>query len=140
MTERVLLAGCGDVGLRVAQLLRARGDAVWALRRHPPAGGEVDFQWLRGDLTRPESLRELPDGITQLVFLPTPDRRDVGAYRAVFVDGLRNLLAALGTTTLRRVIFVSSSAVYGDHRGEWVDERTPAAPAGFNGAVLLQAE
>ena len=36
VSERVLLAGCGDLGLRVAQRLRARGDEVWALRRTPP--------------------------------------------------------------------------------------------------------
>jgi nucleoside-diphosphate-sugar epimerase len=42
--------------------------------------------------------------------------------------------------SLRRVLFVSSSAVYGDHAGDWVDEDTPAAPPGFNGAVLLEAE
>ncbi len=140
MTERVLLAGCGDVGLRVAQQLRRRGDAVYALRRQPPPPGEDGIEWLRGDLTQPDTLRGLPAGITQLVYLPTPDRRDAAAYRAVFVDGLRHLLAALGEAPLRRVIFVSSSAVYGDHRGAWVDEQTPAAPPTFNGAVLLEAE
>lgn len=36
MSERVLLAGCGDLGVRVARRLLARGDQVWALRRQPP--------------------------------------------------------------------------------------------------------
>lgn len=140
MGERVLLAGCGDLGLRVAQRLRARGDEVWALRRHPPAPGNDGIHWLRADLSQPHSLHGLPDGITQLVYLPTPDRRDPAAYRATFVDGLRHLLDALGGTSLRRVLLVSSSAVYGEHAGDWVDEDTPPAPPGFNGAVLLQAE
>ena len=140
MNEKVLLAGCGDLGLRVAQGLRRRGDEVCALRRHPPEPGQDGIEWLRADLTRPQSLGELPAGITQLVYLPTPDRRDVEAYRATFVDGLRHLLAALGAQTLRRVLFVSSSAVYGDHAGGWVNEDTPVAPPGFNGAVLLEAE
>jgi nucleoside-diphosphate-sugar epimerase len=140
LSEKVLLAGCGDLGLRVAQHLRQRGDAVWALRRQPPEPEEDGITWLRGDLTRPQSLRELPAGITQLVYLPTPDRRDAAAYRATFVDGLRHLLEALGTDTLRRVLLVSSSAVYGEHAGGWVDEETPVAPPGFNGAVLVEAE
>ena len=72
--------------------------------------------------------------------MPTPDRRDEAAYRAVFIDGLRNLLAALDRSALERVLFVSSSAVYGEHGGGWVDEETPPAPPGFNGAVLLEAE
>ncbi len=140
MSEQVLLAGCGDLGLRVARLLCDRGDKVWALRRQPPASGNDGIQWLRADLTQPDSLRTLPSGITQMVYLPTPDRRDPAAYRATFVDGLRHLLGALEGNTLRRVVFVSSSAVYGDHHGDWVDEDTPTAPPGFNGTTLLEAE
>lgn len=140
MSERVLLAGCGDLGLRVAQRLRACGDEVWALRRQPPVPDDSGMHWLRGDLTQPMALRGLPAGITRLVYLPTPDRRDAAAYRAIFVEGLQHLLDALGRTSLQRVLLVSSSAVYGEHGGAWVDEDTPPAPPGFNGAVLLEAE
>lgn len=140
MSEQVLLAGCGDLGLRVARRLRDRGDQVWALRRQPPASGDTGIAWLRADLARPDTLRALPPAITQLVYLPTPDRRDPAAYRTIFVEGLRHLLAALGERPLRRVVFVSSSAVYGDHRGDWVDEDTVAVPPQFNGMILREAE
>jgi len=138
--QRVLLAGCGDLGLRVAHRLRARGDEVWALRRQPPAHDDSGIHWLAGDLTVPDSLRGLPRDISQLVYLPTPDRRDRAAYHAIFVEGLRHLVGAIDRVALQRVIFVSSTAVYGDHAGEWIDESTPTAPPGFNGAVLLEAE
>ena len=140
MTERVLLAGCGDLGMRVAQRLLARGDEVWALRRSPADGGEPGLRWLRGDLTRPESLRALPSGIARVVYAPTPGARDEAAYRAIFVDGLKHLLDALDGAALQSVLFVSSSAVYGEHGDGWVDETTPPAPPGFNGRVLLEAE
>ena len=140
MAERVLLAGCGDLGQRVAQRLLARGDEVHALRRAPPAEDSRGIRWWRADLTDPSSLRGLPRGITQLVYLPTPAARDEDAYRAVFIDGLRALLDALDTTRLRRVLFVSSSAVYGEQLDGWVDEETPPAPPGFNGRALLEAE
>lgn len=139
MNERVLLAGCGDLGLRVAQRLLAGGDEVWALRRQP-APDEGGIRWLAADLTRPDRLLALPAGITGLVYLPAPDRRDQAAYRAVFADGLRNIMDVLDRASLRRVLLVSSSAVYGEHGGEWVDETTPPAPPGFNGDVLLEAE
>lgn len=140
MSERVLLSGCGDLGQRVAQRLLARGDRVFALRRHPPESADDGIVWLTGDLARDGSLPPLPPGITQLVHLPTPGAREEAAYRAVFVDGLRRVMAALDPASLRRVLFVSSSAVHGDHDGDWVDEDTPADPPGFNGAVLLEAE
>ena len=140
MNERVLLSGCGDLGQRVAQRLRARGDRVFALRRHPPPGAGDGIVWLTGDLARDDGLPALPPGITQLVHLPTPGARTEAAYRAVFVDGLRRVMAALDPSALRRVLFVSSSAVHGDHDGGWIDEDTPPDPPGFNGAVLLETE
>jgi len=140
MTERVLLAGCGDLGLRVARRLLDRGDLVWALRRTPRVDEVQGIHWFGADLRQPESLRDVPPGITRLVYLPTPDRRDEAAYRAVFVDGLRHLLGALDRRVLRRVLFVSSTAVYGARDEGWVDETTMPAPRGFNGAVLLEAE
>ena len=140
LSERVLIAGCGDVGLRAARQLLARGNQVWALRRRATLPDSSGIHWLQGDLTQPATLRDLPAGITQLVYLPTPDARDPAAYRAVFVDGLRHLLAALGRDTLERALLVSSSAVYGEHGDGWVDEETPAQPPGFNGTVLLEAE
>jgi len=145
MSERVLLAGCGDLGLRVARQLLARGDQVWALRRSVVTVEGDGIHWLHGDLGRPDSLRSLPQDITQLVYLPAPDKgrpeaRGEAAYRNLFVDGLRHVLSALDVASLRRVLFVSSSAVYGEHTGAWVDECTPENPLGFNGAVLLEAE
>ncbi|MGB3741598.1 MAG: SDR family oxidoreductase [Castellaniella sp.] len=138
-TQRVLVAGCGDVGTRVALLLRDSGAEVWGLRRSDvplPAG----ITLLQADLTDARSLRNLPEHIDRVVYLPTPDTRDRPAYRQVFVQGLQNLLQALGRPALQRIVFVSSSAVYGEHNGDWVDEDTPAAPLGFNGEVLLEAE
>jgi nucleoside-diphosphate-sugar epimerase len=140
MTERVLLAGCGDLGLRVARQLLDRGDLVWALRRTPRADEAHGIHWLRADLRQPESLRDMPSRITRLVYLPAPDQRDESAYRATFIDGLRHLLQALDAQALRRVLLVSSTAVYGAHGGEWVDETTAPAPPGFNGKTLLDAE
>ncbi|OWT61835.1 NAD-dependent epimerase/dehydratase family protein [Candidimonas nitroreducens] len=136
--RRVLLAGAGDLCLRTGRLLREQGDEVWALRRRPPAHDSTGLRWLAGDLARP--LRGLPPGITHVVYAPAPDARDERAYRAVFEHGPRNLLAALDRAALQRFVFISSSAVYGDHGGAWVDEDTPARPAAFNGRILLEAE
>jgi nucleoside-diphosphate-sugar epimerase len=139
MSERILIAGCGDLGERVARLLLAQGAEVFALRRRPPARDD-GIHWLAADLARPETLTRLPGQITQLVFAPAPDAREQAIYRTVFLEGLRNVLGALNAGPLQRVLFVSSSALYGEHGGEWVDERTPPAPLGFGGRVLWESE
>lgn len=140
MAERVLFIGCGDLGQRAARLLLARGDQVYALRRHPPADDASGIQWLQGDITREHGLPALPAGITRVIHVATAGARDPAAYRGVFVDGLNRVLNALDTSRVERVVFVSSSAVYGEHHGDWVTEDTPPAPQGFNGRILLEAE
>src|ERR1700750_2704607 len=103
--ETVLIAGAGDVGTRLARRLVAEGRKVFALRRGEAPGGDGvrngqevaggdGVGWLRGDLTRPETLGGLTRG-DALVFAPAPDAREEAAYRAVFVDGLRHVLEAL---------------------------------------------
>lgn len=140
MAERVLFIGCGDLGQRAARRLLARGDTVYALRRHPPADDASGIHWLAGDISRPDGLPALPAGITRVIHVATAGARDPAAYRAVFVDGLNHVLDALDTRQVGRIVFVSSSAVYGEHHGDWVDEDTPPAPQGFNGRILLDAE
>ncbi|OZI74159.1 NAD-dependent epimerase/dehydratase family protein [Bordetella genomosp. 12] len=139
MAQAVLLAGCGDLGLRVAQRLLARDIEVWALRRGSPAATPAGLRWIQADLADPASLRDLPPHIERVVYLPAPGARDPALYRALFIDGQRHLLAAL-TRRPMRWVFVSSSAVYGEHAGQWIDETTPTLPLGFNGRILLEAE
>ncbi|WP_043692768.1 NAD-dependent epimerase/dehydratase family protein [Luteibacter sp. 9133] len=135
--ETVLVAGAGDVGTRVARRLVEAGHRVFALRRSERRDGD-GIRWLRGDLTRPDTLKALPHA-DAVVYAPTPGARDEEAYRAIFPDGLRHLVDALPAPP-RRTVFVSSTAVYGEHGGDWVDETTVPAPMGFNGRVLLEGE
>src|SRR5690606_39284431 len=67
VTEKVLIAGCGDLGYRSALRLLAQGHEVWGLRRHPPSDDGSGLHWMAADMTRPDTLAELPQGITQLV-------------------------------------------------------------------------
>jgi len=138
--KRVLVVGAGDLGMRAARLLLAQGAEVWALRRRPAAAEHARLHWLQADLGDPGTLRAMPAGVTHVVWSPAPDKRDPRAYEAVFTLGLQHVFAALDTAALRRLVFVSSSAVYGEHGGDWVDEDTPPAPPGFNGRILLEAE
>lgn len=137
-TERgpVLVAGAGDVGQRLARRLAGAGREVLTLRRSEAAAAP-GIRPLRADLATGEGLARLPRTLGALVFCAAPDRRDEAAYRALYLDGLRRLLDA---TDAARVVFVSSTAVYAEDAGEWVDEATPPRPPAFNGQVLLDTE
>jgi electron-transferring-flavoprotein dehydrogenase len=132
----VVVAGAGDVGGRLAALRLACGDDVITLRRRD-ADAVPGLRRLRADLATGEGLAKLPRQVRSLVFCAAPDQRDETAYRALYLDGLRRLLDACDA---QRVLFVSSTAVFGEDAGEWVDEETVPRPAAFNGRILLEAE
>lgn len=150
VAQRILIVGCGDLGTRAARLLAAPAAPhaglpaeVWGLRRHPPTSQPMqpgDPIWIAADIGDPATLSTLPAGITQVMFCQTPGGRTPEAYARAFLDGPRNILNALDRAVLERIVFVSSSAVYGDHAGAWIDESTPTGPLGFNGRILCEAE
>ena len=131
---RVLVAGAGDLGTRVADTLRSHGCEVTAIARRPRPGQQ---SLLALDLTQALDAR-IEDRYDLLLHCLAPSDRSEAGYRAVYVDALRHLLQALPGLT--RVAFVSSTAVYGDHGGELVDEDSRCRPQRFNGQVLLAAE
>ncbi len=144
-TKRVLIAGCGDLGLRVARLLglESASNQSWGLRRNPSLEWTSDlpsFSWIAADLTQPDTLHGLPKDIPHVLYTAAPNARTEADYRAVYRDGLEHLLQAVASPALQRVLFVSSTAVYGDHGAQWIDEDTPTAPKNFNGRVLLDTE
>jgi electron-transferring-flavoprotein dehydrogenase len=132
----LLIAGAGDTGSRVAALAAAAGWDVLALRRREVPMG-TDVRALRADLRSGEGIGRLPKACRALVFCAAPDERSEAAYRALYRDGLRRLL---DHGAFERVLFVSSTAVYAEDAGGWVDEATPADAAAFNGRILREAE
>jgi nucleoside-diphosphate-sugar epimerase len=140
-TPRVLIAGCGYVGTALARRLTADGAMAWGLRRDPsaiPALTAAGAVPLIADLTQPATLRGLPE-VDWVVACQSPGRR-ADRYRPVYVDGTRHLLDALAPHPPQRLLWISSTGVYGQSRGEWVDEATPPAPSTESGRILLEAE
>lgn len=140
---KILIAGCGDLGIRLAQQLGNIDTAQVIGLRRTPLTTEVmpkNFQWLSADFTRTETLQYLPKDITHIVFAAAPGTRTPADYQAVYVHGLQQTVQACASSALRRVAFISSSAVYSDQEDRWVNESTPTAPKGFNGEVLCEAE
>lgn len=138
---KVLIAGCGDVGSALGIRLVGAGDVVWGLRRRVQSLPSP-IRPVGADLQRPEDLSELPQGLEVVVYAAAASAFSEEGYRRAYVQGLRNLLAALqaGDQPVARLVLVSSTAVYGQKDGEWVDEDSPTRPDHFSGRVMLEAE
>ena len=138
---RILIAGCGDVGTTLGRNLNAAGHEVWGLKRRPddlPTG----IQPLAADLTDPATLNALPAVLDYVVYSAAAASFGEEAYQAAYVTGVRHLLDALRYAGQhpKRLLFTSSTSVYAQNQGEWVDEDSPAMAEGFSGRCIRQGE
>ncbi|WP_227355311.1 SDR family oxidoreductase [Haladaptatus salinisoli] len=140
----VAIIGCGYVGLELGrQLVRAGHDAV-GVRRSADGVRAVENAGLTGvraDATDADSLAAVPDAVA-VVYAASADGRDSDAARAAYVDGLRTTLEHFAgrDSPPERTVYTSSTGVYGDRGGAWVDESTPLEPTTERQEILAEAE
>ena len=140
MTKKILVAGCGKIGFNVAKKLAGSGHEVTALCRTPKAT-DVDFNYFPADLEKPEQLKPLPVNFDVVLIIVSPSDYSDEGYRAIYVDAVANLLEHFQQHNASpSLIYVSSTRVYGQHKGEWVDEQTKPVPLDSKGCILLEAE
>ena len=135
----ILIAGCGDLGTEVGLRFAALGHAVVGLRRNASVlPREITGQSI--DLSREKPV--IPFDTEFVVMAISAGSPTIDAYRAAYLDGLRNLLDALDDAgvTPRRVLLVSSTAVYDINDGSRVDEQTPANPKPGTDSIVFDAE
>ncbi|MBU0809170.1 MAG: SDR family oxidoreductase [Gammaproteobacteria bacterium] len=140
--KTLLIAGCGDVGGRLGQQMTAAGWTVYGLRRSVALLPE-GIRPVAGDLqadTCPSAWPSEP--LDYLVYCAAATERDEAGYRAAYVEGLRRVLGWLAQhgQQPKRVLFVSSTGVYGQLQGEWVDEASPAEADSYSGRIMREAE
>ena len=137
---RVLIAGCGDVGNALGRKLTVRGDEVWGLRRNTAALAPA-INPIQADLEDPLTLTALPKHLDAVCYTAAATGYNEKAYEAAYVDGVKNTLRALERAGQGpRFLFISSTSVYGQDHGEWVDEDSPTKPGSFSGRVMLKGE
>jgi len=162
---RVLIVGCGYVGLPLGAELVRQGHNVSGLRRSAATNDElqrVGIIPLQADITQPASLRNLPHDFDWVVNCVASGGGGVDEYRQLYLQGMRNLiewlvpgsagvspassLVASPPTARRRdgsaprFVYTSSTGVYGQNDGSLVDETSPAEPATETARVLVETE
>ncbi len=136
----ILIVGCGDIGIPLGLQLAAEGYVVSGLRRSGQLPAPIHT--LNADVTKADSLVCLAGlQFDYIVVTLTPGEFSDERYQAVYVEGLANVLSALHhRQRVKRLLFVSSTSVYHQGGGQWVDENSPAEPKTFSGKRLLEAE
>jgi len=140
---RVAILGCGYVGLELARQL-VDDHAVVGVRRSEAGIEAVEAtgaEAVQADVTDADALGAVPD-VDAMVFAASSGGRGAGAAREVYVEGLRTAIETFGEreNAPDRLVYTSSTGVYGDHEGGWVDESTPLEPTTEKTAVLVEAE
>lgn len=129
------------MGSKLGSVLAEGGHEVYGLRRNPGALPN-GIQAIAADLGREIPPDVLPPELDFVFYTASADGSNDEAYRKTYVDGPRNLLEVLSSRgdDLRRFLFTSSTGVYAQSDGEWVDEESPTEPETFSGRRLVEGE
>ncbi len=140
---RVAILGCGYVGIELGRQLSADHEVVGVRRSAEGVAAieEAGFDAVRADVTDPDALAAVPDA-DAVVFAASSGGRGPEAARKVYVEGQRTAIDHFGSRASPpdRYVYTSSTGVYGDHGGDWVDEETPLDPTTEKTEVLATAE
>jgi nucleoside-diphosphate-sugar epimerase len=136
--ERLLIVGCGDIARRVIPLLSGRY-RVQALIRDPAQRLpliRLGVTPIAGDLDQPHNLRKLSGAADVVLHFAPPPQSGATDTRTA------NLIRALSSAAILpwRFVYISTSGVYGDHKGARINETADLSPKTDRGLRRLDAE
>jgi nucleoside-diphosphate-sugar epimerase len=140
---RVLIVGCGYVGLPLGVELVKQGHEVFGVRRTNAAEAELKaagVQPLVADITKPDDLAKLPAPFDWVVNCAASSKGGAEEYRQVYLNGTRNLIDWLSANPPKKFVYTSSTSVYGQTDGSPVKETSPTQPASETSKVLVATE
>lgn len=140
---RVLIVGCGYVGLPLGAELVRQGHDVFGLRRTDASAAELiaaDVKPLVADITQPATLVKLPGPFDWVINTVASTKGGVEKYREVYVQGTRNLIEWLSADPPKKMVYTSSTSVYGQSDKSVVKETSPTDPVSETSKVLVETE
>src|SRR5271154_4469731 len=139
---RVLIVGCGYVGVPLGAELVRLGHEVFGLRRNPAAENELQaagIQPLFGDVTKLNELENLPREFDWVVNCVAAGG-DAENYREVYFNGTKNLIEWLALNPRKIFVYTSSTSVYAQNDGSQVKESSPTEPVAETSKILVETE
>lgn len=141
-TGSVLIVGCGDLGIRISTILLEGGWKVYGLRRsieRLPKG----IIGVQVDLLSPMHAIAMSIGnIDYIVYSVSPNDATESAYQNAYLHALRNLLEWVSASGIlvKRFFFTSSTSVYTENNGNWVDECSLTGSTTCSSRVIVESE
>jgi nucleoside-diphosphate-sugar epimerase len=140
---RVLIVGCGYVGLPLGAELIRLGHEVSGLRRNPAAQNELKtagIQPLIGDVTKPGELEKLPHDFDWVVNCIATSGGGAENYRRTYFEGTKNIVEWLSGSPPKKFLYTSSTSVYAQNDGSQIRESSPTEPTAETSKILLETE
>lgn len=140
---RSLIVGCGYVGSPLGVELVRQGHEVFGVRRSADGAAALQaagIQPLIADIGNPSDLAALPGPFDLVVNCVSSNKGGVEEYRAVYLQGTRNLIEWLSAQPPKKYVYTSSTSVYGQTDSSAVKESSETKPATETGDVLVQTE
>jgi len=138
-----LIIGSGYVGSYAAECFYKQKKQVAGISRTAEGGKNLRRLGIRHlccDITKPEHLNGFPSAKYVLI-ATSPHERSLETYESIYRKGVQNILSRMETGPApERLIYLSSTGVFGNRAGEWVNEATTVNPDSERSAILLAAE
>ena len=138
--KRVLIAGCGYVGVATADLFHVARWEVEGWTRSEQSAAQLSAKPYRVrpvDLANPDAVARSGGDFDLVIHCASSHGGGAESYRRIYFEGARTLIEMLRPN---RFLFTSSTSVYGQTNGEWVDENSPAEPRHETGRILRETE
>jgi len=140
---RVLIIGCGYVGIPLGAELVRLGHEVFGVRRSADADEELNAAGITplvADISRREELEKLPRDFDWVVNTVSSTKGGASEYEEVYLNGTRNLIEWLAANPPKKFVYTSSTSVYGQTDGSTVKESSPTDPQSDTAKILVQTE
>jgi nucleoside-diphosphate-sugar epimerase len=134
--KRILIVGCGDLGVRLAKNLSGQNIEIFAIKRNTQSLPTF-IKPIAWDVTADEKI-QIPHLFDSIFFSVAPSDHSEESYRKTYLKGFQNISHLIQDSA--QVFFISSTGVYSQNNGEWVNEESETKPTKYSGKILLETE
>jgi nucleoside-diphosphate-sugar epimerase len=141
-SRRVAIIGCGYLGRELGRILASRGHRVMATTTTPARLPELEAAGMDARRIVSSDLAGIAGLMADcdVVYLTLAAGRRSTSYREIYLAAAQNVVRAFPASPVTRVIYTSSTAVYAQDDGNWVDEFSPTEPTSENARALVETE